>query len=65
MEKYLSRTIRLIGYRFVKEGTDMAGMRTLCKQGKKELKILAKDFGLLHRGDVQEIIETCRNYEET
>lgn len=30
----------------------------------KELMTLADDFGLLHREDVKEIIETCKNYEE-
>lgn len=42
----------------------MAGMRSLCKQEKKELKVLADDFGLLHRADIQEIIETCKSYSE-
>lgn len=42
----------------------MAGMRTLCKSDKKELKVLADDFGLLHREDVREIIKTCKNYRE-
>lgn len=39
-------------------------IRTISKQEKKELKILAGDFGLLHREDVQEIIDTCESYEE-
>lgn len=39
-------------------------VRTISKQEKKELKVLADDFGLLHREDVQEIIETCKSYEE-
>lgn len=30
----------------------------------KELITLADEFGLLHREDVKEIIETCKNYEE-
>lgn len=30
----------------------------------KELMTLADDFCLLHREDVQKIIETCRNYDE-
>ena len=42
----------------------MAGMRILCKSDKKELKVLADDFGLLHREDVREIIKTCKNYRE-
>lgn len=40
------------------------GMRTLCKDEKKELKVLADDFGLLRRKEVQEIIENCRSYAE-
>lgn len=39
-------------------------VRTINKQEKKELKVLADDFGLLHWEDVQEIIETCKSYEE-
>lgn len=38
--------------------------RNLYKQYRKELKVLASDFGLLYREDVQEIIETCRSYAE-
>lgn len=30
----------------------------------KELMTLADDFGLLHRVDVQGVIETCKNYAE-
>lgn len=30
----------------------------------KELMTLADDFGLLHREDVQKIIETCKSYAE-
>lgn len=30
----------------------------------KELMTLADDFGLLHREDVQKIIENCKTYEE-
>lgn len=38
--------------------------KTISKQDKKDLKILADDFYLLHREDVQEIIETCKSYAE-
>lgn len=38
--------------------------KTISKQDKKDLKILADDFGLLHREDVREIIETCKSYAE-
>ena len=34
------------------------------KSVKKELKILADDFGLLHRADIQMVIENCKNYAE-
>lgn len=38
--------------------------RNLCRQDKKELKILASDFGLLDREDVQRIIANCKSYAE-
>lgn len=38
--------------------------RSISKQDKKDLKILADDFGLLYREDVQDIIETCKSYSE-
>lgn len=38
--------------------------KTISKQDRKDLKILADDFGLLHRVDVQDIIETCKSYSE-
>ena len=34
------------------------------KSVKKELKILADDFGLLYRADVQKVIENCTYYDE-
>lgn len=34
------------------------------KSIKKELKILADDFGLLYRSDVQNVIENCTCYDE-
>lgn len=39
-------------------------MRSLCRQDKRELKVLADDFGLSERKDIQKIIETCKNYNE-
>ncbi len=42
----------------------MGGMRTLCREEKRELKVLADDFGLLDREEVQEIIASCSNYKE-
>ena len=36
----------------------------ISSQDKKDLKVLADDFGLLHRKDVREIIENCRSYSE-
>ena len=38
--------------------------KTINKQDKKDLKTLAKDFGLLYRADVQEIIASCNSYAE-
>ena len=38
--------------------------KTIGKQDKKDLKTLAKDFGLLNRKEIQEIIETCSSYAE-
>lgn len=40
------------------------GVKSLCSQEKKELKVLADDFGLLYRKDVQENIENCKSYAE-
>lgn len=42
----------------------MGAARNLCKADKKELKILADDFRLLHRKDVQEAIKNSKNYAE-
>lgn len=42
----------------------MGGMRSLCKEEKRELKVLADDFLLLDREEVQEIIASCNNYRE-
>lgn len=36
----------------------------ISSQDKKDLKILADDFGLLYREDIKEIINTCKNYAE-
>lgn len=38
--------------------------RGLRRDEKKELRILAIDFGLFHRQDVKEIVTTCKNYNE-
>jgi hypothetical protein len=39
-------------------------IKTISKQDRKDLKVLADDFGLLHRKEVQEIISTCKSYTE-
>lgn len=39
-------------------------IKTISKQEKKDLKTLAEDFGLLHRQDVQNFIETCKSFSE-
>lgn len=38
--------------------------RNLCRQEKKELKVLASDFGLIGRKGVKEVIDTCSSYAE-
>lgn len=38
--------------------------KTISKQDRKDLKTLAKDFRLLDRKEVQEIIDTCKSYSE-
>lgn len=42
----------------------MAKVRNLCREEKRELKVLAQDFGLYNRNDVKEIIATCGSYYE-
>ena len=42
----------------------MSKMRNLCKDERKELKVLADDFGLWGRKDIQKIIESCSTYDE-
>lgn len=42
----------------------MAKARNLCRQEKRELKVLASDFGLLDMDEVQQIINTCQSYAE-
>jgi predicted CopG family antitoxin len=39
-------------------------MRSLYRKEKRELTVLANDFSLLERKDVQEIIKTCKSYVE-
>lgn len=34
------------------------------KQDVKDLKTLARDFGLLHKEEVQKILETCKDYAD-
>lgn len=46
------------------EEAHMGQARNLCRAEKKELRVLADDFRLLDRADVQEVIKTCRSYEE-
>lgn len=38
--------------------------RTISTQDKKDLQVLAYDFGLLHRKDIQDIIQNSRSYSE-
>ena len=37
---------------------------TITRQGRKDLKTLADDFGLLYMEEVQEIIAGCDSYSE-
>lgn len=38
--------------------------KTISEQDRKDLQVLADDFRLLHRKDVQDIIQNCRSYSE-
>lgn len=38
--------------------------KTISKQDRKDLQVLADDFGLSYRKDVQEIIQNSRSYAE-
>lgn len=38
--------------------------RTISKQDKKDLQVLADDFRLSNRKDVQEIIQSSKSYSE-
>lgn len=40
------------------------GSKTISRQDKKDLRALADDFGLLHRQDVQDIIQNSKSYSE-
>lgn len=59
-ELNVSADFFLFGLEKDKEKTNVA----TDKSYKKDLMTLADDFGLLHREDVQEIIENCKTYEE-
>lgn len=51
-------------------GRPAAGMKKelyakkISTQDKRNLQVLADDFGLLHRKDVQDIIQNSRSYSE-
>lgn len=38
--------------------------KSITKQDRKDLQILASDFDLINRKDVQRIIESCNSYQE-
>ncbi len=38
--------------------------RTISTQDRKDLQVLADDFGLSYRKDIQDIIQSCRSYSE-
>lgn len=39
-------------------------VKIINEQDKKDLRVLADDFGLLHRQDVQDIIQNSKSYSE-
>ena len=39
-------------------------IKKISKQDRKDLQVLADDFRLLHRKDVQDIIQSCKSYSE-
>jgi hypothetical protein len=63
---------KIIGkrYRVMGRGRPAAGMKKelpakkISTQDKRNLQVLADDFGLLHRKDVQDIIQNSRSYSE-
>lgn len=38
--------------------------KKISNQDRKELQVLADDFGLLSRKDIQDIIQNCRSYSD-
>ena len=62
--KYADKTVGGIAMGKPKWENKGWGSRTISRQDKKDLRILASDFGLLHRKDVQEIIQNCKSYSE-
>jgi hypothetical protein len=38
--------------------------KKISRQDRKNLQVLADDFGLSYRGDVQDIIQNCESYSE-
>ena len=67
MIKYADKTT---GDRIMGRGRPASGTRkkltskTISKQDRKDLQVLADDFGLSYRKEVQEIIQNCRSYAE-
>ena len=62
--KYVNRITRGIKMGKPKWENKGSTSRTLSSQDKKDLRVLADDFGLLHRKDVQDIIQSCKSYSE-
>ena len=45
-------------------GRGKPALKKISRQDRKNLQVLADDFGLLHRKDVQDIIQSCKSYSE-
>lgn len=39
-------------------------IKKISRQDRKDLQVLADDFGLAYRKDVQDIIQSCKSYSE-
>lgn len=68
MIRYANRITR--GTRVMGRGRPATGFKResptkkISSQDKKDLQVLADDFGLLHRKDVQDVIQNCRSYSD-
>lgn len=63
-KKEFARMLGMAISAFYKYENSIREIKVITKQEKKDLRTLADDFRLLHRKDVQEIIENCKSYAE-